>query len=156
MANDRPPTMFEWMFQPNTILDRILHLGFAGFIVAILVKNIISQITPAAGTTTFLCFAFSLLLAFPAIIGMPPRDLALRWPTLSLAVAYAWMSLLYFFSWTHLVTLSAGYDAITDLVGTLFFLVAWFLFSGNETEKEGQVAERVALAILCLVALMAG
>ncbi len=153
--------MFEWIFRPDTLWDKILHLGFGGFILAIVAKNAIGQITPSPGATSFVCFAFSLLLAIPALIGnSPSKDPILRWPTLALAVAYAWMSLLYFFNWTHLWThllnLSAGYDAVTDLIGTLFFVVAWYMVSAGETDKQSQVAERIALALLCLVVLAAG
>lgn len=157
MTTAKRPTMFEWIFKPDSFGDRILHVGFGGFILAAILKDAIKQLTPSTEVTSFVCFSFALLLALPAVIGKtPPKDPTLRWPILALATAYAWMSLLYFFNWTQLVKLAAGYDAVTDLIGTLFFVVAWFMISVREADKQSQVADRFALVILCLLALASG
>ncbi|SRR6266481_291762 len=148
--------MLEWIFKSDTGLDKILRLGFGGFILGVLVKNVIVQITPSGAGNTLICLAVSLLLVLPVLTNTPPKDPTLKGPTIALASAYVWISLLYFFHWTHLVDLPKGYDAVTDLIGTFCFVVAWGMVSGRETDKQSKGAERVALAVLCLFAFVSG
>jgi hypothetical protein len=155
--------MFEWVFKSDTLGDRIVHLGVGGVILgAVLVevvKNAIEKLAagPSPGVTRFVCFAFALLLALPAVAGNAlPKDRTLRWLSVALAIAYAWTAILYFFKWRNIYPFPAGYDALTDLVSTLFYVAAWFKVSACETDEQGQVAERVALALVCLLALTFG
>jgi hypothetical protein len=148
--------MSEWLFRPETALDKALHLGFGGFVLAELLKNALSQITPSSETNFMLCLAFTLLLAVPVLIGTTSADSRLRLLFLTLAVAFAWMALLYFISWMHLVKLSAGYDAVTDLIGTLFFLVGWYIISEHESDKPSRTVDRVALVVLGLLVFVSG
>lgn len=148
--------MFQWMFKPDTRFDKFLRAGSGGFFVTILITAAIQHVTATRGVTALVCLAFALLLSVPPIIGVHPKNHSLNAPVLALSMAYAWMALLYLLSWTKLVVRSAGYDAITDVVGTLFFVVAWFLTSTCEMEGSSVTSERVAIVTLCLLLFMSG
>jgi hypothetical protein len=157
--------MVEWIFKPNTSWDRGVHLGVGGFILGALILEVVKNATasassaagPSPALTSIVCFAFALILAIPALIrDTPPKAPILGWLNLTLAMAYTWMSLLYFFKWRNICSLPVGYDAATDLVGTLFYAVAWFKVSTNETDHQAQLAERAALAFVCLLAVVFG
>ena len=103
------------------------------------------------------CVLSALVLAVPALnVKTPPKDNAFRWPCVALAAAYAWTALLYLARWTGIYTLLAGYDALTDFIGTLFYVAAWFIVTDRIRNTEVQQAERRSVVFLILVALISG
>jgi hypothetical protein len=157
MGNDQRLTMFQWLFKPETMAHRVLHLGFGGAILLIVAKDIIGKLQTTPGTVSLICILIAVSLGLPALgRNSPPQEAFLKAPTATLAGAYAWISLLYFFKWTGLIKLPAQYDAVTDLCGTLLFIAAWYMFSGREPDEEGHIAERVALTIISLLSIGAG
>jgi hypothetical protein len=153
-------SMLSWIFKPDTLTDKILHSGIGGVILLILFKNVIGEVKTTPGTVSFICLLLALLLLLPILVtNKQPKDGIVIRPALLLAIAYAWISLLYFFKWVKLVRLPAQYaqyDAITDVFGTLFFICAWFMFSKHDPDREGRIAERTAFVVLTLITFGAG
>src|SRR5579864_3838728 len=144
-------TMFKWLLNPATGLDKLKHYGFIGFLVFLVVEEALKHLEPSAAGNTLACFAFGLLFVLPPLMSKVPAESTLRKPLFALSWAYFWMALLYFFHWTGLVRVPRGYDAITDLVSTAGFVVAWWMITEHEADQQGKSAERASLAILCLL-----
>src|SRR5579864_5576196 len=145
------PPMFKWLLNPDSGLDKLKHYGFIGFLFFLVVEDVLKHIEPSAAGNTLACFAFSLVLVLPPLMGGVSEDSILRKPLFALSWAYFWMALLYFFHWTGLVRVPKGYDAITDLVSTVGFVVAWWMISEHEANQQSKNVERVSLMVLCLL-----
>ena len=149
--------MVAWIFKSNTPLDGFLRVGFGGSVLVLLGKNAVGQINTTPGTVSLICLLSAFLLAFPAINSKTqPADESVRRPVLVLSVAYAWMALLYFFKWIGWARVPATYDAFTDVLGTLFFIVAWFMLLPLETDEQSHSAEAAALTVLTFLTVAAG
>src|SRR5262249_25621251 len=110
MVTEQQPSMFEWIFKPDTLWDRIVRVGFGGFLLAVLGTNLIKQVKPSNAWEVLVCLMVFLLLLVPSVTkNPPPRDPTLRAPTIALGFAYVWMALLYFFNATQLIKLPVGY-----------------------------------------------
>lgn len=151
------PSMFEWLFKPDTVADKVVHLGVAGVVLAAIVKDAVVQVTPSVGMACLICLAIALLLALP-ILGKKAvnEDSSLRSAILALAIAFLGTAILYFLSWTKVWDLPKGYHAATDVISTLFYVAAWYILSAREPDEQTKTADRFALTILCIGLLVAG
>lgn len=148
-----PPTMFQWMFDAA----KSPLAGIGGIIVGALALDAIHAIRPTPGVATVVASILAVVLALPLIIDQGQRY---RRPqtifAIFLAIAYVWMAVLYFLNWSGLVQHSRGYDAVTDFVSTAFFAGAWATLTALEPDAQSRLVDRIAVAVLLIVTLLAG
>jgi hypothetical protein len=152
---DPPPTMYQWI--RNFEFSKLFGgLGITGLIIGFMAKDIIKEIRPSSWTNCIVCMSVCLLLGLPVLLGKSPKDPNLRTPALVLACGFLFMALLYLLHAAGIWTIPEGYEVITDVIGTFFFIGAWLSLSLKEPDRENRHAEQVALVILCLFILAAG
>ena len=139
------PSMLKWIFSTNSTLDRARKLGIGVLVVAAVSKDALENMTWSAAAQAVVCFVLAIALALSASVFAPqpgtPRN-KLRPLTITLAVAYAFMALLYLMDVTRLVALPSGYDAVTDVLGTVLFVAAWYSIVAIESDPQAKQADQ--------------
>lgn len=154
-----PLTMVDWWTLRESWADKLLRLGAGGALGLILLRNLVGQITPSVATNSLTSLLIAVALAVPAVIRRtkPPHiDRRLRWSAGAFAGAYLWMAALYFLKWTGLAEVPQGYDAITDVMGSLFFVGGWWSLQTKDEDRSSHIADRMALVSLTLLTVLIG
>ena len=86
----------------------------------------------------------AVVLALPLIIdqersGRRPQTIF----AFFLAIAYVWMAVLHFLSWSELVKHTRGYHSATDFVSTAFFVCAWAVLTVLEPDGHSRLVDRI-------------
>jgi hypothetical protein len=150
-------TMSKWLVQSNTRMDIVARATFLAMVLAPVIANITDDFSPSPGTNWAVSIAVAALLLYQSFIGKDgPMDARLRAVCKWLATAFGWMALMYILKWLKVVGIPNGYDAVTDLIGTLFFVGAWAQLTSCEVNVDWRAADRLALALLCALAVVSG
>jgi hypothetical protein len=152
-------TMLEWIFKPNSLLDRIVRIGFGGFLAALVVKTVIDTLAPTPYPQAILSFLVAAGLGIPTLVpSLQPRDQGLLWSTRFIAIGFAWIGALYIIGplVQHRLhsTPFAYFDILTEAVGTAFFALSWVFLASHEKDKEVQLVDKFAFVILMLLLLV--
>ncbi len=148
-------SMLAWL-KPASLQDVAGKLGLAVVILGALIKNAVEHMTWGAQTQAIVCGLFTLVLALTAAAA--PRTAAagrFRWTVGLVAAAYAWMTLLYLMGMVKEFAQPAGYDAATDMAGTLVFIGAWFCLPSPADDEAGQ-ADRMLMIVAALAIFISG
>lgn len=147
--------MAGWLLKLNTESDTVVRSGVIAIALAASAKDFYQQLKPSAELNAVVSLLMSLLLAWPVVArrNHGARDLTLTRMMSILSIAYGFTGLLYFLSamanWPP-----SGFDAVTDLLGTLLYVAAWFVLSSREEDTEGFTAERTALPVIVVIAIL--
>ena len=99
---NEPRSMGEWIFAPDTLLDRRLRVGAGGILIAMIVAaelgaflTTLDKFVPSDIVQFLVCIAVFLFLVLPPWFFANPKDAALRDPTLTIAGGYFFIAFLY-------------------------------------------------------------
>jgi hypothetical protein len=149
----QPKTMAQWIVEKNTTFDIVAKAGIGTAIVGTLVKDGLSGLRPSLEMNTVVSLLVATLLALPILVlqRQIEIDRTIRRVGGILAIAYGFTGLLYFLKLLASFP-PTGYDAVTDLVGTLFYVAAWYTLSSHRADPRGHTVERAALLVTVVIA----
>lgn len=146
--------MANWLGRKNSSSDSFLKIGILGIILGTILKPLISQFIPSSLTNAIISFAVFILLivaCFHLPKGQRPVESTIKKVCCFLAIAYLCTAQLYC---VKLLTgfPSRGYDGVTDLIGTLFYVAAWW--TANEKDEYSRSSERLTMLIATAIAFV--
>jgi hypothetical protein len=169
--SNAPRSMFRWLFPKGGSEGSMGRIPIVATVVGailpvaaeIMVKRM-GETSPNDWMQFLICAAVGLGLLVPRLLfEAEPKSLSLWPPIFVLGIAYLFMATLYGFALLHTSHVweppflnHAGYDTTTDVISSLLFIVAWYLFSKLEGEKGARQAERFFILVMGLALLTSG